>query len=54
MANTNTELVPYPKARITAITNADNSINVSEYLKGEYTRTISPKVDIVQFGPLCL
>ena len=50
MANTNTELVPYPKARITAITNADNSINVSEYLKGEYTRTISPKVDIVQFG----
>lgn len=50
MANTNTELVPYPKARITAITNVDNSINVSEYLKGEYTRTISPKVDIVQFG----
>lgn len=50
MANTNTELVPYPKARITAITNADNSINVSEYLKGEYTRTVSPKVDIVQFG----
>lgn len=50
MANTNTELVPYPKERITAITNADNSINVSEYLKGEYTRTVSPKVDIVQFG----
>lgn len=50
MANTNTELVPYPKERITAITNVDNSINVSEYLKGEYTRTVSPKVDIVQFG----
>lgn len=50
MANTNTELVPYPKERITAITNVDNSIDVSEYLKGEYTRTISPKVDIVQFG----
>lgn len=50
MANTNTELVPYPKERITAITDVDNSINVSEYLKGEYTRTVSPKVDIVQFG----
>ena len=50
MANTNTELVPYPRERITTITNVDNSINVSEYLKGEYTRTISPKVDIVQFG----
>lgn len=50
MSNTNTELVPYPKERITAITNADNSINVSEYLKGEYTRTVSPKIDIVQFG----
>lgn len=50
MANTNTELVPYPKERITAITNVDNSINVSEYLKGEYTRNVSPKVDIVQFG----
>lgn len=50
MANTNTELVPYPKERITAITDIENSINVSEYLKGEYTRTVSPKVDIVQFG----
>lgn len=50
MANTNTELVPYPKERITAITDVDNSINVSEYLKGEYIRTVSPKVDIVQFG----
>lgn len=50
MANTNTELVPYPKERINAITDVDNSINVSEYLKGEYTRTVSPKVDIVQFG----
>lgn len=50
MANTNTELVPYPKERITAITNVDNSINVSEYLKGEYTRNVSSKVDIVQFG----
>lgn len=50
MANTNTEIVPYPKERITAITNVDNSINVSEYLKGEYTRNVSPKVDIVQFG----
>lgn len=50
MANTNTELVPYPKERITAITDVDNSINVSEYLKEEYTRTVSPKVDIVQFG----
>lgn len=50
MSNTNTELVPYPKERITAITNSDNSINVSEYLKGEYTRTVSPKIDIVQFG----
>ena len=50
MSNTNTELVPYPKERITAITNVDNSINVSEYLKGEYTRNVSPKVDIVQFG----
>lgn len=50
MANTNTELVPYPKERITAITDVDNSINVSEYLKGEYARTVSPKIDIVQFG----
>ena len=50
MSNTNTELVPYPKQRINVITNTDNSINVSEYLKGEYTKHVSPKIDIVQFG----